>query len=85
MSQPFTIDAMLRLPRLASLRLSPDGRRLVVSVGGVAPEQAVRYQIVIMYQLVAATAVSGWLAVWFARRLLFTPRAQLIVPPAAES
>ena len=38
MSQPFTIDAMLRLPRLASLRLSPDGRRLVVSVGGVAPD-----------------------------------------------
>src|SRR4051794_5496950 len=38
MSQPFTIDAMLRLPRLSSLRLSPDGRRLVVSVGGVAPD-----------------------------------------------
>ena len=38
MSQPFTIDAMLRLPRLTSLRLSPDGRRLVVSVGGVAPD-----------------------------------------------
>jgi dipeptidyl aminopeptidase/acylaminoacyl peptidase len=38
MSHPFTIDAMLRLPRLSSLRLSPDGRRLVVSVGGVAPD-----------------------------------------------
>jgi ABC-type iron transport system FetAB permease component len=42
--------------------------------------QAVRYQIVVMYQLVAATAVSGSLAAALARRLLFTPRAQLIVP-----
>ena len=53
-------------------------------VGGVAPEQAVRYQIVIMYQLVAATAVAGTLAATLARRLLFTPRAQLLVPPAPE-
>jgi len=48
-------------------------------VGGTAPEQAVRYQIVIMYQLVAVAAVSGTLAATFARRLLFTPRAQLAV------
>src|SRR5829696_74772 len=34
----FTIDEMLRLPRLSSLRLSPDGRRLVVAVGGVAAD-----------------------------------------------
>jgi putative ABC transport system permease protein len=46
-------------------------------VGGTAPEQAVRYQIVIMYQLVAVAAVSGTLAATFARQLLFTPRAQL--------
>ena len=46
-------------------------------VGGTAPEQAVRYQIVIMYQLVAVAAVSGALAATFARRLLFTRRAQL--------
>src|SRR4051794_16388877 len=38
MSDSFTIDTMLRLPRLSSLRLSPDGRRLVVAVGGVAPD-----------------------------------------------
>ncbi len=38
MSEPFTIDRMLQLPRLSSLRLSPDGRRLVVAVGTVAPD-----------------------------------------------
>ncbi|HEX5827861.1 MAG TPA: S9 family peptidase [Candidatus Limnocylindrales bacterium] len=38
MSETFTIDTMLRLPRLSSLALSPDGRRLVVAVGGVAPD-----------------------------------------------
>ncbi|MEP7122818.1 MAG: iron export ABC transporter permease subunit FetB [Byssovorax sp.] len=53
-------------------------------VGGVAPEQAVRYQIVIMYQLVATTAISGALAAMLSRRLLFTPAAQLIVPPEPE-
>ena len=38
MTEPFTIDRMLQLPRLSSLRLSPDGRRLVVAVGSVAPD-----------------------------------------------
>ncbi len=38
MSDPFTIERMLALPRLSSLRLSPDGRRLVVAVGRVAPD-----------------------------------------------
>lgn len=46
-------------------------------LSGVAPPQAVRYQIVIMYQLVAVAAVSGSLAAFFARRMLFTPRDQL--------
>ncbi len=46
-------------------------------VSGTAPEQAVRYQLVIMYQLVAVAGVSGALAAFFARRLLFTPREQL--------
>ncbi len=49
-------------------------------VSGTAPEQAVRYQIVILYQLVAVAAVSGVLSVGFARRLLFTPGAQLRLP-----
>jgi putative ABC transport system permease protein len=49
-------------------------------VSGTAPEQAVRYQIVILYQLVAVAAVSGWVAAAFARRLLFTARAQLVLP-----
>ncbi len=38
MSSDFSIDTMLRLPRLSSLRLSPDGTRLVVAVGGVAAD-----------------------------------------------
>lgn len=33
MSDPFDFDRMLALPRLSSLRISPDGRRLVVAVG----------------------------------------------------
>jgi putative ABC transport system permease protein len=51
-------------------------------VSGTAPEQAVRYQIVILYQLVAVAAVAGLVAVAFARRLLFTARAQLVLPKA---
>ncbi len=53
-------------------------------VSGTPPEQAVRYQLVIMYQLVAVAAVSGFLATFFARRLLFTRREQLIVMPASK-
>jgi putative ABC transport system permease protein len=49
-------------------------------LSGTAPEQAVRYQLVIMYQLVAVAAVSGVLAATFARRLLFTKRMQLTLP-----
>jgi putative ABC transport system permease protein len=49
-------------------------------VSGTAPEQAVRYQIVIMYQMVAVTAVAAVLAATFGRRLLFTKRAQLVLP-----
>ncbi len=56
-------------------------------VGGTEPEQAVRYQIVIMYQLVAVAAVSGTLAATFARRLLFTPGAALrpVLDAAADT
>lgn len=46
-------------------------------IGGASPEHAVRYQIVIMYQLVIVAAVSGGLATYLARRMLFTARAQL--------
>jgi len=38
MTDLFSIDRMLELPRLSSLRLSPDGTRLVVAVGSVGPE-----------------------------------------------
>jgi putative ABC transport system permease protein len=46
-------------------------------VSGTAPDQAVRYQLVIMYQLVAVAAVAGALAARFARRLSFSDREQL--------
>jgi putative ABC transport system permease protein len=46
-------------------------------VSGTAPESAVRYQLVIMYQLVVVAAVSGAVAAFFARRLLFTPSEKL--------
>jgi len=46
-------------------------------VSGTAPEHAIRYQIVIMYQLVIVAAISGGLAAWLARRILFNERAQL--------
>ena len=54
-------------------------------LSGVAPEQAVRYQIVIMYQLVAVAAGSGFAAAHFARHLLFSRDARLRVwrEPAA--
>ncbi|MFH0750598.1 MAG: S9 family peptidase, partial [Chloroflexota bacterium] len=38
MSDLFDFDRMLAIPRLSSLRLSPDGNRLVVAVGGPDPE-----------------------------------------------
>ena len=38
MTDAFDFDAYLRLPRLGGLRASPDGRRLVVSVGKPAPD-----------------------------------------------
>lgn len=46
-------------------------------VSGTAPDQAVRYQLVIMYQLVAVAAVAGALAARFARSLSFDSREQL--------
>jgi len=46
-------------------------------VSGTAPNEAVRYQLVIMYQLVAVAAVAGALAARFARALSFTEREQL--------
>jgi dipeptidyl aminopeptidase/acylaminoacyl peptidase len=38
MTDAFDFDAYLRLPRLSGLRASPDGRRLVVTVGRPAPD-----------------------------------------------
>lgn len=46
-------------------------------VGGVAPDHAVRYQLVILYQLTIVAAVSGGVAAWLARRALFGPRDEL--------
>ncbi|HEX5465614.1 MAG TPA: hypothetical protein VFW92_02950, partial [Candidatus Limnocylindrales bacterium] len=38
MNEPFDFDHFLAIPRLSGLRLSPDGRRLVVTVGGPSPD-----------------------------------------------
>src|SRR4051794_33545544 len=38
MSDPFDFDHYLDLPRLSGLRLAPDGSRLVVAVGSLAPD-----------------------------------------------
>ncbi|MDB4938738.1 MAG: YbbM seven transrane helix protein [Labilithrix sp.] len=46
-------------------------------LSGTEPEQAVRYQVVVMYQLVVVAAVAGVAAASFARRLIFTGDAQL--------
>ncbi len=51
-------------------------------LSGVAPEQAVRYQLVIMYQLVAVAAVAGFAAARFARGLIFTESAELRAWPS---
>jgi len=46
-------------------------------LGGVAPTDAVRYQIVIIYGITAAAAVSSLAALAIVRRQIFTRRAQL--------
>lgn len=46
-------------------------------LSGTSPLQAVRYQLIIMYQLVAVAAVAGTLAAWFAERVLFDKRGRL--------
>ncbi len=46
-------------------------------VSGTDPTHAVRYQIVILLQLVAVAAVAGTIAAWVARGLLFDSQARL--------
>ncbi len=46
-------------------------------LSGTDPTHAVRYQLVIMYQLVAVAAVAGALAAVMARRVLFDEQARL--------
>ena len=46
-------------------------------LSGTAPEHAIRYQLVIMYQLVIVAALSGGTAAVMARRALFTSSEQL--------
>ena len=46
-------------------------------LAGTAPVQAVRYQLVVMYQLVAVAAVAGAWAARSAEHLLFTPEMTL--------
>jgi putative ABC transport system permease protein len=49
-------------------------------VSGIEPTQAVRYQIVILYQVVVVAAVAGVIAALAARRLLFDARGRLLSP-----
>ncbi len=79
-----TVQAALRAAMLPTLNalvtvglVALPGMMTGQIVSGTSPAQAVRYQIVIMYQLVAVTAVAGFAAASFATRLLFTPDAQL--------
>jgi putative ABC transport system permease protein len=56
-------------------------------LAGTAPVQAVRYQLVVMYQLVAVAAVAGTWAARSAQRILFTPEVTLeaFAPPRHRS
>jgi putative ABC transport system permease protein len=47
-------------------------------VSGTDPIRAVRYQIVIMYQLATVATVSSVVASWLVRRLVFNRREQLV-------
>ena len=49
-------------------------------VAGTPPDEAVRYQIVILYQLVAVAAVAGLVSAMAARRLLFSDDQRLVLP-----
>ncbi len=56
-------------------------------VSGIDPGSAVRYQLVVLFQLAAVAATSGWVAATLSRRMLFTARAQLRpdgAPPPGE-
>jgi dipeptidyl aminopeptidase/acylaminoacyl peptidase len=57
MSDPFDFDRMLALPRLSSLRLSPDGRRLIVAVG--RPDAEGKKMTTSLWQVDAADAVAA--------------------------
>jgi len=52
-------------------------------VSGTPPIRAVRYQIVIMYQLAAVATVSSLLAAWLVRRLVFNRHQQLATARAS--
>ncbi len=63
--------------------ISLPGAMTGLILAGVAPLTAIRYQIVVMYMLLAAAAVSALTAVWLARRVLFDAAHRLrpLAPP----
>ena len=67
-----TINALLTLG-LVQLPGMMTGQIL----SGTSPLQAVRYQLVIMFQLVAVAAIAGALAAWLTQRTLFDDRGRL--------
>ncbi len=54
-------------------------------LAGVSPLTAVRYQIVVMFMLAGAVALTAVLVVLWYRRSFFTPAAQLRLPEAESS
>lgn len=68
----------LRVDGVDSSAMTPAAYRSSVAyVPQTAVMHAVRYQLVILYQLVIVAAVSGLTASHLARRMLFTEQAQL--------
>jgi len=49
-------------------------------VGGVSPSEAVRYQLIIMYILIASTALAALASALLVRNLYFNKRCQLTLP-----
>ncbi len=51
-----------------------------LSVQGILPLQAAKYQIMVMYMLLGATSISVWVLSYFGVRLFFNDRLQLVIP-----
>ena len=50
-------------------------------LAGANPQQAVRYQIIVMIMLVGSTAIGSLLVVYLVRKLCFGPGQRLLLQP----